>query len=84
MENDWLHQRGSEVLEWTVMHMQLATWPREDYRELIELTVIFLGRVVKQMQYGTLNIIESPIKNPGACHRARFMASCLYQVSHKN
>ena len=30
------------------------------------------------MQYSSFNIIRSPIPKPGACHRARFMASCLY------
>ena len=59
-------------------HMRRGTWPREDYRELLELTVVVLGGVVKRMQYGSFNVIRSPIRKPGACHRARFMASCLY------
>ena len=58
--------------------MRQGTWQREDYRELLELTVIFLGGVVKRMQYGSYNVIPSPIRKPGAFHRARFMASCLY------
>ena len=75
---DWRYQRASDVLTWANYHMQEGTWPREDYRELLELVGIFLGGVVKRMQYGSYNVITSPIRKPGACHRARFMASCLY------
>ena len=75
---DWRYQRASDVLTWANYHMQEGTWPREDYRELLELVIIFLGGVVKRMQYGSYNVITSPIRKPGACHRARFMASCLY------
>ena len=77
-DHDWRYQRASDVLEWAEMHMRLGTWPREDYRELLEVTVIFLGGVVKRTQYGSYNVVESPMRKPGACHRARFMASCLY------
>ena len=76
--NDWRYQRASDVLEWAEHHMRFNTWPREDYRELLELTVIFLGGIVKRMQFGSFNVIASPIRKPGARHRARFMASCLY------
>ena len=31
-------------------HMQLATWSREDYREMLELVVMFLGGVVKRVR----------------------------------
>ena len=77
-ENDWRHQRALEVLAWAENHMKMGTWPREDYRELLELTVIFLGGAAKRMQYGCFNIVSNPIRKPGACHRARFMAHCLY------
>lgn len=76
--NDWRHERATDVLTWAENHMELGTWPREDYRELLELTVIFLGGVVKRTQHGSFNIISTPIRKPGACHRARFMAHCLY------
>ena len=48
--NDWRHQRATAVLSWADKHMQLATWPREDYRELLELVVMFLGGVVKRVR----------------------------------
>ena len=67
-ESDWRHQRATDILEWAEHHMKQGTWPREDYRELLELTVIFLGGVVKRVQYGSYNVIFSPICKPGACH----------------
>ena len=36
---DWRHQRAEDVLEWADLHMSQGTWPREDYREMVELTV---------------------------------------------
>ena len=78
-QNDWRFQRASEVLEWATMHMEIATFPREDYRELIELVTVFLGGVVKRVRNGvTVPLDNPPIRKPGAIHRARFMASCLF------
>ena len=58
--------------------MKIATWPREDYRELLKLVVTYLGCVVKRLHGGQVNVIPVQIRKPGAVHRARFMASCLY------
>jgi hypothetical protein len=53
------------------MRQLLLSQPRDDYRELLELTVIFLGgipaRGVKFMA-------------PGAIHHARWMAKALYSL----
>lgn len=75
---DWRHQRAKEVLIWAENHMEKATWPREDYRELLELVVIFLGGTVKRVHQGEVTVVPVTIRKPGAVHRARFMASCLY------
>ena len=37
--NDWRRKRAADVLAWANRHMCEGTWPREDYRELVELTV---------------------------------------------
>ena len=58
--------------------MKNATWPREDYRELLELVVIFLGGVAKRVRSNDVADVDISIRKPGAIHRARFMASCLY------
>ena len=75
---DWRSQRANEVLLWADQHMEKMTWPREDYRELLELVVTFLGGAVKRVHRGQVTIIPVQIRKPGALHRARFMASCLY------
>ena len=48
--NDWRHQCATSVISWADKHMQLATWPHEDYREMLELVVMFLGGDVKQVR----------------------------------
>ena len=45
--------------------------PRDDYRELLELSIIILGGQPKQ---------GIPIARPGALHRARWMAKIIYAV----
>ena len=76
--NDWRYKRAIDVLEWADHHMQVATWCREDYRELLELVVIYFGGVVKRVRNKSVQIVTDVIRKPGALHRARFMASCLY------
>ena len=75
---DWRHRRANEVLLWADHHMQKATWPREDYRELLELVTVYLGGVVKRVHGGQATVVQVQIRKPGALHRARFMASSLY------
>ena len=41
--NSWLYQQALAVLEWARQAMLNGTFPREDYRELLELIVKFLG-----------------------------------------
>lgn len=45
--------------------------PRDDYKELLQLTVIFLGAVPHEQQHPTF-------MTPGAVHRARWMARAIY------
>ena len=75
-QDDWRLQRAEEVLTWATTHMEIGTFPREDYRELIELVAIFLGGVVKRVRQGVAVAIKPSIRKPGAIHCARFMASC--------
>ena len=58
--------------------MDCGTWEREDYRELLELIVIFLGGVVKRIRKNSAVPVDIYIRKPGAVHQAHFMASCLY------
>ncbi|KZR96892.1 Uncharacterized protein APZ42_008521, partial [Daphnia magna] len=59
---------GKEVLEWASNCLESDTFPRSDYRELVELTVLFLGGAVFPMSF----------RKPGAHHHARFMAYSIY------
>ena len=47
-DGDWRHQTADVVLAWA--HIDCGTWEREDYQELLELIVIFLGGVVKRIR----------------------------------
>ena len=60
----------SDVLEFA--HKHLATeQPLDDYREFLELSVIFLGDVpVRGIRF----------RMPGAMHRARWMARVIYTI----
>jgi len=59
-----------EILSFCRQHLAIKQ-PRDDYRELLELTMIFLGatpsRGIRFMQ-------------PGAMHRARWMARVIYAL----
>ena len=53
------------------LKLNKGTFPREDYREVAELNLIWLG--------GTLpNSRKFFIRKPGAVHHARFMAKSIY------
>lgn len=45
--------------------------PRDDYRELLELTIIFLGAIPSRGLH---------FRYPGALHRARWMARAIYSL----
>ena len=49
----------------------LQDHPRDDYRELLELIVIFLGGIPHGRQ-------DVSFRKPGALHRARWMARAIY------
>ena len=53
---DWevnydLKRVGNQVLEWAIGCLETKTFPREDYRELVQLTVIFLGGSVPDFRF---------------------------------
>ena len=45
--------------------------PRDDYKELLELSIIFVGGIPSS---------GIRFKKPGACHRARWMAKIIYSM----
>ena len=63
-----MQEESKEILRWALRERQKNTWPRCDYKELIELTIVMLG--------GTLDGFS--IKFPGPDHHARWMIKALY------
>jgi hypothetical protein len=62
-------KQAEHVLSWGEKCLKKNTFPREDYRELLELTVIYLGGIITR---------NFKLRKPGAHHHARFMAYAIY------
>ena len=70
--NIFLIEKAKQSLAWSVWHLQQKTFPKDDYRELNELIVVFLG--------GQVHGGFKP-KMKGAMHEARLMADAIYLLS---
>lgn len=70
-QDSTLYYQAMETLIWATTCLEKATFPREDNRELIELTVLFLGGKSNGKRTFTF-------RKPGAHHRARFMHNEIY------
>ena len=68
-----LKTQAQSVLDWGQKVLEENTFPREDYRELIELTAIYLGGFVPR---------GFRLRKPGAHHTARFMAYALLRLEN--
>lgn len=68
--DNWRHPETSSNCSWLGRWMlSKKSFPREDYRELVELTVLFLcGEISWTIR----------IRKAGANHNARFMAYAIY------
>jgi len=60
----------SNIIEFCSQQLE-EVQPREDYRELLELAIIFLGGIPARGVH---------FAKPGAMHRARFMARLIYAL----
>jgi len=60
----------NEIIDFAVQQL-LIFQPRDDYQELLELTIIFLGGVPARGIH---------FRYPGAIHRARWMARAIYSL----
>ena len=76
-EFDWeeysgtvVEQEGKISLDFCLKALTNGSFPREDYMELVELTIVWLG--------GMAQISGFKFQWPGAFHHARFMAKALY------
>ncbi|KZS13024.1 Uncharacterized protein APZ42_021948 [Daphnia magna] len=67
---DELRAIAESVGEWGNKLLEEDVFSREDYRELLELTSVYLGVVVYPFKF----------RKPGAHHHARFMAYAIYYL----
>ena len=65
---DWMKQEALEVLTWALKVHEENIWPRCDYKEILELSIIMLG--------GQLS--NFTLKFPGPDHHARWMSKAIY------
>ena len=68
LSNMSLYEEAQQVISFCKKVLNSQTLPRCDYKELLELTIMYLdeGRTLY------------PIQSPGALHKARWMAKLLY------
>ena len=64
----WMQEEARVVLDWAVKELDKNTWPRADYKELLELTIVCLGGNVPGFKFTF----------PGPDHHARWMSKCIY------
>ena len=65
-----VEKEARETMNMCLELLDNDTFPREDYKELVELTLVWLGGVSKVSNF--------KFQWPGAFHLARFMAKNLY------
>ena len=68
-----LREEAEAVLAWAQDQLAKGTWPREDYKELLELMIVYLGGPVPGFTF----------KMPGADHHARWMSKAIYFLKIK-
>ena len=71
-DQQFLIDKARQSLAWAEWHLDHGTFPRDDYHELNELIVVYLG--------GAVTGGFTP-KRKGAMYEARFMADCIYLLS---
>ena len=68
--SSWHTNQAMTVLAWAEHHHREGTWPRDDYKELLELIIIWLGG----------NVPSFNLKFPGADHHARWLSKAIYYM----
>ena len=70
VEGTALETQAESALQILGQFLKNKTFVREDYKELCELAVLFLGGAVPNFKF----------QYPGACHNARYMAQAIYML----
>ena len=66
----WLCEQAQIVLEWAMEQLKKKIFPRDDYKELLDLLIVWLGGPVENFTF----------KYPGADHHARWMSKQIYTL----
>ena len=80
---DFVTTRALEVRQWGTEQMRSGTFDqqRDDYRELCELVVFYLGgSVSRKRKVGGAVQLPFTMRHPGAFHQARFLSKALYLI----
>ena len=70
----FLKDQATKSLEYLQSCLQNNVFPREDYRELLELSILYLGGCLPNFKFQT----------PGPVHHARFMAKAGFILENFN
>ena len=76
-------ERALMVKEWAEDCCKTGVFPREDYRELLELiTFVLNGEIFRKSNINDTELrkIDFKMERPGAFHHARFMAKAIYYI----
>jgi hypothetical protein len=75
LEEESLHEllknRREEMIIYLLNVLENGTHPREDYKELLQLPLLYLGGWSQK---------DFPFRAPGALHQARWMAKAIYSL----
>ena len=67
-KSPFLKNQAKVVLSWAQLHLKNETFPRDNYRKLMQLLVVLLGGTMAGFSF----------KLPGPYHHARWVSKCLY------
>jgi hypothetical protein len=67
---EWMKKQADSVLQFLLEHLENNTWPRADYKELVQLAITILGGQVPGFAF----------RLPGPDHHARWMSKAIYSL----
>lgn len=80
----FIEERIMDVKNWAEERCISGSFPREDYRELLELLCHVLGGTIRRKsatkKTTPARIVQFHMEQPGAFHHARFMAKAIYYI----
>jgi hypothetical protein len=80
IERQWLEDHQDSVIKFLESQLARKSQPRQDYLELIKLSLLMLGKPVSNEAAGGIQVISHVFSPPGAYHRARWMAKGIYSL----